>query len=88
MRVFYNYTFKIEVLWTKICMKVVKCAQIVFKMQGSILHPAFDTLCCLLPHGVGVLGHVVAHLTGAEESVSTEFSSSLKNPIALRFITL
>ena len=59
-----------KVLSTEICMKVFERVQIVFKMQGSILHPAFDTLCCLLLHGVGVLEHVVAHLTHADESVA------------------
>ena len=44
--------------------------QIVFNMQMSILQPTFDTLCCLLLHVVGVLEHVVAHLTRAEESVA------------------
>ena len=55
---------------TEICMKVFDSVQIVFKMQVSILHPAFDTLCCLLLHGAGLLEHVVAHLTRAEESVA------------------
>ena len=57
-----------KVLSTEICMKVSARIQIVFKMQVSILHPAFDT--CLLLHGVGVLEHVVAHLTRAEESAA------------------
>ena len=51
-------------------MKVFECVQIVRKMQVSNLHPAFDTLCCLLLHEVGVLERIVAHLTHAEESVS------------------
>ena len=51
-------------------MKVSERIQIVFEMKVSILHPAFDTLCCLLLHGVGVLEHVVAHLTRAEVSVA------------------
>ena len=51
-------------------MNVLERVQIVFKMQVSILHTAFDTLCCLLLHGVSVLGHVVAQLTRAEESVA------------------
>ena len=59
-----------QVLSTEICMEVVECVQIVCKMQVSILHPAFETLCCLLLHGIGVLEHVVAHLTRAEESVA------------------
>ena len=59
-----------KVLSTEICMKVSEPVQIVFKIQMSILHPAFNTLCCLLLHGVGVLEHVVAHLTQAEESVA------------------
>ena len=59
-----------QVLLEEICTKVFQFFQIVFKMQVSILHPAFDTLCCLLLHGVGVLEHVVAHLTRAEESVA------------------
>ena len=59
-----------KVLSTEICMKVFEHVQIVFKMQVSILHPAFDTLCCLPLHGVGVLEHVVAHLIRAEESVA------------------
>ena len=59
-----------QVLSTEICMKVVECIQIVRKLQVSILHPAFDTLCYLLLHGVGVLEQVVAHLTCAEESVA------------------
>ena len=59
-----------KVLSIEICMKVSEHIQIVFKIQVSILHPAFDTLCCLLLHGVGVLEHVVAHLTRAEESVT------------------
>ena len=59
-----------KVLSAEICMKVFERAQIVFKMQASIRHPAFDTLCCLLLHGVGVLEHVVVHLTSAEESVA------------------
>ena len=59
-----------QVLSTEICMKVSERIQIMFKMQVSILHPAFDTICCLLLHGVGVLVHVVAHLTRAEESVA------------------
>ena len=46
------------------------CRQIACKMQVSILHPAFDTFCYLLLHGVGVLEPVVAHLTRAEESVA------------------
>ena len=37
-----------KVLSTEICMKVSERIQIVLKMQVSILHPAFDTLCCLL----------------------------------------
>ena len=57
-----------QVLSTEICIKVIEYVQIVCKTQESILHPAFDTLCCLLLHGVGVLEHVVAHLTRAEES--------------------
>ena len=56
-----------KVLSTEICMKVSERVQIVFKMQVSIVHPAFDTL---LLHWVGVLEHVVAHLTRAEESVA------------------
>ena len=59
-----------QVLSTEICMKVFERVQIVCKMQLSILHPAFDTFCCLLLHGVGVLERVVAHLTRAEESVA------------------
>ena len=59
-----------QVLSTETCMKVSERIQIVFKMQVSILHPAFDTLCCLLLHGVGVLEHVVARLTHAEEHVA------------------
>ena len=59
-----------KVLSTEICMKVSERIQIVFKMQVSILHPAFVILCCLLLHGAGVLEHVVAHLTRAEESVA------------------
>ena len=59
-----------QVLSTEICLKVVECVQIVCKMQVSILHPAFDTLCCLLLHGVGVLEQNVAHLTRAEENVA------------------
>ena len=59
-----------QVLSTEICIKVSQCVQIVFKMKVSILHPTFDTLCCLLLHRVGVLEHVVAHLTLAEESVA------------------
>ena len=59
-----------QVLSREICMKVVECVQIVCKMKVSILHTALDTLCCLLLHGVGVLEHVVAHLTRAEESVA------------------
>ena len=51
-------------------MEVVECIQIVGKLQASILHPAFDTLCCLLLHGVGVLEQVFSHLTRAEESVA------------------
>ena len=51
-------------------MKVSERIQVVFKMQVSILHPAFDTLCCFRLHGVGVLEHAVAHLTRAEESVA------------------
>ena len=59
-----------QVLSTEICMKVVESVQIVCKMQVSILHPTFDTLCCLPPHWVDVLEHVVAHLTRTEESVA------------------
>ena len=59
-----------QVMSTEICMNVIECVQIVCKMQASILHTVFDTLCCLLLHGVGVLEHVVAHLTRAEESVA------------------
>ena len=59
-----------KVLSTEICMKVSERIQIVFKMQVSILHPAFDTLCCLLLHVVSVLEHVVAHLTRVWESVA------------------
>ena len=59
-----------QVLSTEICMKVYECVQIVFKMYVSILHPTFDTLCCLLLHRVGVLENVVAHLTCAEESAA------------------
>ena len=59
-----------EVLSTEICMKVSGRIQIVLKMQVGILHPAFDNLCCFLLHAVGVLEHVVAHLTRAEESVA------------------
>ena len=51
-------------------MKVLERIQTVLKMQVSILHPAFDTLCCLLLHKVDVLERVVAHLTRAEESVA------------------
>ena len=43
---------------------------LVRKLQVSILHPTFDTLHCLLLHGVGVLEQVVAHLISAEESVA------------------
>ena len=50
-----------QVLSTEICMK--ECVQIVCKMQESINHPSFDTLCCLLLHEVGVLENVVARLT-------------------------
>ena len=57
-----------QVLSTEICMKVVECVQIVCKLHVSILHLAFDTLCCLLLHGVGLLEHVIAHR--AEESVA------------------
>ena len=49
-------------------MEVSERIQIVFKMQVSILHPAFDTLCCLLLHWIGVLGHVVATLPVQRES--------------------
>ena len=59
-----------KVLSTEICMKVSERIQIVFKMQVSIVHPAFDPLCCLLLHWVGVLEHVVAHFTRAGESVA------------------
>ena len=59
-----------KVLSTEICMKAFERVHIVFKMQVSILHPAFDTLCCLLLHGVGLPEHVVAHLTRAEESLA------------------
>ena len=59
-----------KVLSTEICMEISERIQIVFKMQVSILHLAFDTLYCLLLHGVGVLEPVVAHLTRAEESVA------------------
>ena len=52
-----------KVLSKEICMKVCECVQIVFKMQVRILTPAFDTHCCLLLRRVGVLEHVVAHLT-------------------------
>ena len=51
---------------TEICMKASERIQIVFKIQMSILYPAFDTLCCLLLHVVG------AHLTRAEESVARQ----------------
>ena len=59
-----------EVLSTGIYMKVSERIQIMLKMQVSIPQPLFDDLCCLLLHGVGVLKHVVAHLTRAEESVA------------------
>ena len=59
-----------QVLSTEICMKVGECDQLVCKLQVSILHPVFDTLCCLLPHGIGVLEYAVAHLTRAEETVT------------------
>ena len=49
-------------------MKVVECVQVVCKMQVSILHPAFNALCCLLLHVVGVLEQIVANR--AEESVA------------------
>ena len=59
-----------QVLSTEMCMNVFACVQIVFKMQVSIIHPTFDTLCCLLLHSVGGLEHVVAHLIRAEENVA------------------
>ena len=88
-----------QVLSTEISMKVVDCIQIVCKLQVSILHAAFNTLCCLLLHGVGVLEQVVAHLTRVEESVSFwtqtnkllhrhRIQFALSNPSALRFIAL
>ena len=40
------------------------------QMQVSTHHPAFGTLCSLLLHEVGLLEHVVVHLTRAEESVA------------------
>ena len=51
-------------------MKIVECVQIMCKMQVDILHPAFNTLCCLLLHGVSALEQIVVHLTHAEESVA------------------
>ena len=86
-----------QFLSTEICMKVIKCVQIVCKLQVSILHPAFDTHCCLLLHGVGVLEQIVAHLTSTEESIAFWTQTNkllhrhriqLKNPSALRFIAL
>ena len=59
-----------QVLPTEISTKVDECVQIVCKMLASILHTSFDTLCCLLLHGVGVLGQIVVHLTHEEESVA------------------
>ena len=58
-----------QVLSAEIGMKVAECVQIVGKLQVSILHPACDTLCCLLLHGVGVLEHVVAHLCRGKHSI-------------------
>ena len=48
-------------------------------------HPSPDVL-----HGVGVLEHVVAHLTRTEESVAfwTQTNELFKNPSALRFVAL
>ena len=59
-----------QVLSTETCMKVVECVQIVCKLHVSIFHPAFDTLCCFLLHGVGVLEQIAAHLAHAEESAA------------------
>ena len=71
-----------QFLSTEICMKVVECVQILCKLQVSILHPAFDTLCCLLLNGVGVLEHLVAFLTSAEDSVAfwTQTNKLLHGP--------
>ena len=74
-----------QVLSTEICMGVVECVQIMCKLQVSNLHPASDTLCCVLLHAVGVLEHVVANLTRAEESVA--FWTQVRTN-ALRFIAL
>ena len=58
-----------QVLSTEICMEVVECVQIVYKLQVSILHTTFDTVCCLLLHGVGVMEQIVAHhLVGGIET--------------------
>ena len=86
-------------LSAEICTKVVECAEVVCKMQVSILQAAFNSLCCILLHGIGMLKHIGTHLTRAEESIAfctqtknccigTEFNSSLKNPSALRFVAL
>ena len=83
-------------------MKVVESVQIVCKLQVSLVHPAFDNLCCLLLHGGGGLGGGgwcarTGHPYRGKRSIldpdlltciGTEFSFSLMNPSALRIIAI
>ena len=50
--------------------KVVECVQIVWKMQASILHAAFNTMYCFLLYSIRVVENIITHLSRAEESVA------------------